>query len=223
MSKGVVYTSIFGDYDRLITPIITRNEFDYICFTDNPQVKSNVWDVRIIEPKVPDDSYRSARYVKINAHKFLSDFDYSVYIDGNMHLRRTPDVLAILNGHKLVMVTHPTRDCIYDEARACTEMGKDDPDIIATQMDVYKKWGFTSNNGLCETGFHFKLHNDAEIIRRCKLWWRQVKMYSFRDQLSFPFAFQNFPMHHISASKRNYYARITNLHPCPGRNRSHHE
>ena len=33
--RGVIYTCISGDYDRLIEHTYTDSEFKYVCFTDN--------------------------------------------------------------------------------------------------------------------------------------------------------------------------------------------
>jgi hypothetical protein len=214
MPKGVIYTSIFGNYDELIEPHDVNFRLSYVCFTDNEKLKSDVWDIRVIEPKVPGDNNRSARYVKINAHEFLPDFDYSMYIDGNMRLLKTPNILSMLDGYKLVMVGHPTRDCVYKEASICAAIGKDSPEAIASQVQAYREYGFPNHGGLYETGFHLKRHNDTEVIDRFKCWWEQIETYSFRDQLSFPFVFQGFPMKTIHISERSEYVKITSLHPC---------
>lgn len=216
MADSVVYTSIFGDYDSLINPKYSK-EFDYVCFTDNPQLKSNIWEVQIIKPHIPNDSCRSARYVKINAHKFLPDFEYSMYVDGNMLIKDIPNIQDVLGDYKFAIEPHITRDCIYDEAIACKRLGKDDPVMIDLQMDVYKKMGFPEHAGLCGTGLHFKQHNDPEIIKRCELWWSQIALYSLRDQLSFPLIFHDYPIQYLSAEDRHRYIRITSVHPCPYR------
>src|SRR5207253_2582285 len=38
----VVYTAIFGGYDELHDPCEQLPGVDYVCFTDNPRLKSNV-------------------------------------------------------------------------------------------------------------------------------------------------------------------------------------
>ncbi len=42
----VVYTAIFGDYDKLRDPRERLPNVQYVCFTDNPRLKSSVWQVR---------------------------------------------------------------------------------------------------------------------------------------------------------------------------------
>lgn len=215
MSKSVIYTAILGNYDRLYDPVITNPDFSYICFTDNKDLISNKWNIQIIEPYVPGDSCRSARYVKINAHKFLPDYEYSMYVDGNMLIKDTPNIQDILGDYKFAIEPHTGRDCIYDEAMVCKCLGKDNPVIIDTQMDMYKTGGFSKHVGLYRTGLHFKQHNDPDIIKKCESWWSQIVLYSLRDQLSFPFIFYNYPIRNLSIKDRHRYVRIMNLHPCP--------
>ena len=46
-SRKVLYTFIFGDYDDLKTPSVSTEGGDYVCFTDNPRLRSEFWDVRL--------------------------------------------------------------------------------------------------------------------------------------------------------------------------------
>ena len=47
--KKVVYTAITGYYDGLITPEYINKDWDYICFTDNPDLTSDFWQIRKME------------------------------------------------------------------------------------------------------------------------------------------------------------------------------
>ena len=85
INKIVIYTSIFGKYDNLIELSFIPNNCDFICFTDQ-DFKSRTWKIKKIEAIV-GDPVRSARKCKILAHKFLQDYDYSVWVDGNLEVR----------------------------------------------------------------------------------------------------------------------------------------
>ena len=41
--KIVVYTCITGGYDNILEPSIITEGVDYVCFTDNPKMKSKTW------------------------------------------------------------------------------------------------------------------------------------------------------------------------------------
>ncbi len=85
-NKTVIYTAIFGGKDNLIEPKAVSKNCDYICFTDT-DFKSEIWRVRKVEPPVKDDPVRSARKYKILPHRFLSEYEYSVWVDGNLLIR----------------------------------------------------------------------------------------------------------------------------------------
>ena len=203
MPNTVVFTTIFGNYDQLNDPLVVSKDIKYVCFTNNPDIRSDIWDVRTIDPYIVGDSHRSSRFVKICGHRFLQGFNYSLYIDGNMVLKVVPDVLAILDGKAIAAEIHPSRDCIYDEAQACAHLGNDSLQAINKQMAEYQFLGFPAHAGLYECGLLARDWNNQEMLKLCDLWWSHVLHYSKRDQLSFPFVFRNFPVHGFSHALRN--------------------
>lgn len=197
MSNSVVYTAIFGDYDELCDPVIISPEFAYICFTDDKNLRSNKWDIRVIESQIPGDSCRSARFVKICAHKFLSDFDVSLWVDGNQKLLQVPDMHKLLGDWDFAVEAHPNRDCVYEEATACKLLKKDATDIIDMQMRYYKDLEFPEHAGLYATWMLVRRHNILKVIELSNHWWTHVRNYSKRDQLSLPCVAVNHIIHKI--------------------------
>ena len=92
MNKKVIYTSIFGSEYYLHEPSVKLNGWDYICFTDNPNYKSDTWDVRII-PKIYDGA-RDSKKPKILPHRYLQDYDISIWIDGDVKITSDVDILV---------------------------------------------------------------------------------------------------------------------------------
>ena len=45
----VVYTSITGNYDDLRLPVVVNPKLKYVCFTDNKNLRSDIWDVKYVE------------------------------------------------------------------------------------------------------------------------------------------------------------------------------
>jgi len=48
-NKLVVYTALFGDYDDLIEPKEKFEGCDFICFTDQKHLTSDIWEIRLVE------------------------------------------------------------------------------------------------------------------------------------------------------------------------------
>ncbi|MBO7719051.1 MAG: glycosyltransferase, partial [Methanosphaera sp.] len=184
--KMVVYTAVTGTYDEPLIPQERIEGFDYICFTDNPFLKSDFWDIRPIECDELNAT-QTARMYKILAHKYLSDYDYSLWIDTNIEI--IGDIRDFINKYsienKLLAFKHPQRDCIYDEADECLRLKKDDMDNIIPQINRYKQEGYPEHNGLISSGILFRKHNDPDVIRLMEDWFGQLLEGSYRDQLSF--------------------------------------
>ena len=47
-NKKVIYSANFGSYDLIGEPKFVDSDVDYIYFTDNPDVKSEIWSVIFI-------------------------------------------------------------------------------------------------------------------------------------------------------------------------------
>ena len=43
MNKRIINTSIYGDNYFLHDPEVKMEGYDFICFTDNPKYKSDIW------------------------------------------------------------------------------------------------------------------------------------------------------------------------------------
>ena len=84
-SKIVVYTVIMGDYDYLKNPEYIMENCDYICFTNNPNLKSDIWQIRYDADTQLDNTKWQRRH-KVMVHEYLPEYDWSVYIDGNVRI-----------------------------------------------------------------------------------------------------------------------------------------
>lgn len=191
-NKKVVYTCITGDYDSLIEPKYITDGFDYICFTDNKEIKSDVWIIKPL-PQETDglSQVKKQRYVKINAHKVVGEYDLSIWVDGNVEIKGDLNVFlkkTLADDCSVYVPTHPSRKCIYAEARAVVSMRKDTNAIVNKQMDRYKKEGFPTNYGLLQSNIMLRKHNNADCIRLMEKWFSELKEESHRDQLSFNYA-----------------------------------
>ena len=189
MNNKVVYTCITGGYDVLKTPKVSLG-FDYVCFTDNPDIKSDVWEIRPMPKEVESLSkVKQQRYVKINPHLFLKEYDLSIWVDGNISLNgNLNDFLKrdIIKDRTSVYVpTHPSRKCIYAEAKAVISMKKDVASVVNPQMDRYKKEGYPADNGLLQSNILVRYHNKKDCITLMEAWSDEVMKGSHRDQLSF--------------------------------------
>ncbi len=187
-NKIIVYTAISKGYDKLLDPVIALPNVEYICFTDDKTLKSNVW--KIINVDFGEDSQRAIREYKIKPHLFVEGAEISIWIDGNIIV--TGNICEYIKNYfyngLMLLFPHPFRVCIYDEAEMCSFKKKDNPDIIEKQILRYKKENYPINAGLYCGGIIVRKHTSPEVINCMDLWWKEVSLFSYRDQISLPYA-----------------------------------
>lgn len=204
----VVYTVLCGWSERFNDFHYDRDDIDFVCFTDDPDLRSDFWRVVHLSPSLLD-APRRAKKIKHLPHKFLSEYDWSLYIDNTVRLKMRPkkileDFLAT-SPSPLVCFQHPERSCVYDEATTVLELGYDEPDRVQRQMETYRSLGYPTNNGLPATCLLLRRHNDPQLVRVMEDWHDQVLRHSLRDQLSLPVAcwLHGFKPHYIDQSQFN--------------------
>lgn len=188
-NKKVVYTCISGPYDNLKDPKVLDQDYDYICFTDQ-NFKSDVWEMRPIPESLKHLSQvKRQRYIKVKPYEFLSDYDFSVWVDSNVTIKGSVDEFAKKNcPHEkgsIFIGEHPQRDCIYEEEKACLKYKKDTEENMRPQLDRYRSEGFPEHYGLTQSGIIFRYHNDEAYKKLAEAWWNEIENGSHRDQLSF--------------------------------------
>lgn len=170
MPEIAVYTAVFGGYDTVRPPTVPVASWAVFSGdSDNPRL--------------------DARYHKTLAHRLFPDAEYTIWLDGNVQLLIEPEWLVDewLGEADVATTVHPSRDCIYDEARACIRKGKDGADVINRQMAAYREHGYPAHNGLAETRVVVR-RNTHDVAMFNEMWWSHIAYYSVRDQLSFNWA-----------------------------------
>ena len=186
--KLAVYTCITGYYDMLQTPIYCSSDLDYICFTNNKDLHSDIWNIKYISDNSLDN-IRLARYVKLFPYIFLKEYDTSIWVDGKYQIKADMKeyVTKYEKTKSMLCFPHPERDCIYDEAVVCKYIKKCVVEDVDRQIDKYKNLNYPVKNGLYETGCIVRNHHDAIVQTIMSDWWDEIVKYSYRDQISFPY------------------------------------
>lgn len=218
--KIAVYTSIFGGYDNLIEDQFQMEGVDYICFTD-VDIQSKTWKIIKSNP-IYNDSNRNAKKYKILPHRYLKNYDWSIWIDGNIKV--VSDIRGLCDGDPYKAYDHmqvfDKRDCIYDEAQAILNCGKinsertpersiknwkDNPKLIVDQVNRYALEGYPKQNGLATTPIMIRSHHEEDVIKHNADWWTEIKYNSKRDQLSFNYIAwkNNFNFVYLQGDSRN--------------------
>jgi hypothetical protein len=185
-----VYTVLTGSYESLAAAdVAPASSWDFICLTDNPDLRSDSWEVRHVQLPFTHDQARNSRIPKACPHRFLGDYDVSLYIDNAVRLTRPPEEFAAsyLDDQEWdwLAVAHSFRSSLLDEFNRVLQLGLDEPTRIIEQFNVYKAampeilraaplWG----------GFILRRHMRPGTMAAGEHWLAHVLRYSRRDQLS---------------------------------------
>ena len=204
--KIAVYTVIIGGSDTIKGHVYMDDDIDYYVVTDAPASKiaeiPQEWRDRLKVLPVPSgleglSDVKKSRYFKLYPDEVLSyentgkKYDYTIYIDGSMRI--TCDIKPLVysliaSGKSIAIHEHSSVDCIYDEAQNCWIIGKVKWKDAREQINFYRQEGMPRHFGLHENSVIIRKCNDPELHRVMDEWWRQIKRYCHRDQLSLSYA-----------------------------------
>ena len=195
--KKVIYTCLTGGYDKLRQPIAADPSFDYVCFTDDASKgREGIWELRPIPLQA--DAVTRARYVKLQPHKFLPEYDLSVFMDANLCISGEEFYAQVEKAAQAALVAglpHPQRECVWDELRYCYLKDKLSTAQAFRHHAFLSKTGMPRHWGLYETNILLRHHNEPSVVALDDKWWELFSGCCSRDQLTFtPALFlQGFP------------------------------
>ena len=176
----VVYTAIYNKYDQLKNPVHVDKNVKYVCFTDNPDLKSTIWDIRYLPPMVD----RMDKYLKLFPTTLFPDYDISIWVDGSVRIRKNiSDLVNYLNGNDMAVFRHPRGNTLREEFKVCIRNKKADEEALIKQRIRYQNY---LDIDVVACGVLIRRHHAVEIQKFMVEWWIEQQKTTYRDQLSFP-------------------------------------
>lgn len=182
--KVCIYTTLFGDIDDLLPVVGLIDGVDFICFSDRARADCG-WEVRIVNPGMKSSNL-NAKIFKILPHRFLLEYDYSLFIDANtLLLGRVALLLSIcMQAGSFVMWRHPFRRDVYVETVAIMIAKRHEPEKLIEQIQYYSGKGLPHDTGLAEGSFIWRKHGEQDVKKFMEEWWEEIQKFSYRDQIS---------------------------------------
>lgn len=186
MNKICVFTCITGDYDNLYELEINEPGIDYLCYTNNKNLKSDIWKIIYIQDEELDDALLS-RKIKILGTPELKKYDVTVWTDAcmvwNSSIKDFIDKQVDLNKYDVVGIKHHARKNINEEINACYEYGKISLEMAKRIRKYYSDEVFPDNNVLTENGIMFRNFNNKKVQKAMKMLFDMLLEFCGRDQL----------------------------------------
>ncbi len=187
--KVAVYTVITGDYDNVLEPYCKPDNCDYFLYTDKDfNDSASTWKKREL-PSCLDglSDVVKNRYLKMHPHELFGEYNYSVYVDGNIQI--FTDLTEYINRLGPIGIgthLHPDRQCVYKELETVLALGKETRDNAERHADHLERTGMPHNYGLLECNVIARAHHNKICVRIMEQWWQEFMEYSKRDQVSLP-------------------------------------
>ncbi|MCO6416572.1 hypothetical protein JYK14_10415 [Siccirubricoccus sp. KC 17139] len=191
----VVYTAILGGYEPLkAQPARTGSAARFLCYTDDPNLAAEGWEIRPVTPLLPQDPVRSQRWLKLSPESLpeVAAARVSLYIDNTVRLEAPPEALAAIMPEEaaLALAPHGFRRTVAEEFQAVLAAGLDEPVRVMEQylhllaeapalLEERPWWG----------GLILRRHVVPGLDAAMAAWRSLVLRYSRRDQLSANLAF----------------------------------
>lgn len=183
MLKIAVITANIGGIDNVPEFPKQDIECDYRCFTEK----------NLPFPLPNLDNRTKSRYLKMNMHRYLPDYDVYIWIDGRVQITSESFVSSMLDklkGFDMVCTSHPLRNSVYDELKFILhEMNRGDHYLISRygHQSMRKELGFYESKQmphdypLFASGI-FAMQNNECMNSFCSEWWMKSVEYSNLDQ-----------------------------------------
>lgn len=180
--KKVIYSANFGDYD------FARSSADKYFNEESNQFNGC-------------SEHLSPRLMA-KLYKVLNPFDFDIWVDSSVDILDRKGFIKLFDGD-LCVFKHPFNKTIKDEIICCKEAGYVNDKQIKNIEDLYK----SSNLDICEVPVYActMIYRTSKTKEFNRLWWELICKYSYRDQLTFPYALSQFPMLDFRAIDVNVY------------------
>lgn len=177
----VVYSCVTGGYDAVVSAPDSRCAF--VLFHDGSvEIPAGWRGVKLDVPGVR--GIHLNRYAKMLPHRLGLPSSRSLYVDGNIVLKRDPfdAIVDTLARTSFAAFGHPARDCAYVELREALRLGFIGPVKAWSHRRLFDRIGLPRRAGLMEAGILMRRHDDEAARRLDEAWWSLWQRGLLRDQ-----------------------------------------
>ena len=185
--QDIVFTGLVGKYESLNELNLKKNaDTRYVCFTDDPNLVSDTWEVIVIRNENDLSPVRLSRKIKMLGHTFFPENSRILYIDNTVTLKIDGAQIldAWLSDCSLAFMEHSSRKSVRNEFFICSAYGLDSENEIYRQFRYYRKNHHEILDQKPHWGGMIARINNREANLFMETWFDQYQNFSRRDQLS---------------------------------------
>lgn len=164
--KKIIYTACFGGYDN------KEEDSADVYFNE----ENNPFDVNTkqLSPRLMAKMY-----------KVLNPLSYDIWIDASIKILDRKGLEKLLGGD-LTLFTHPFNKSLAEELNLCHKIGYVNDSHRQNIIDLYKSANMDiEKTPMYAAGILYRTKKTGSFNR---LWWSLICQYSYRDQLTLPYA-----------------------------------
>ncbi|MEO0999331.1 MAG: glycosyltransferase domain-containing protein [Pseudomonadota bacterium] len=185
------YSCLYGDREPLNPRLFAHLEgVDCFVFTDREELAGEGFEA-VLDPTHGLDPARASRRAKLMPHRYLADYDVSVYFDNRVipKAKMLGEVREMVAGSPadFFAFPHPERRCVYVEAEEVRRRGIARDSLLDEQIETYRALGLPDDAGLIAGTFLVRRHNAPALVHFAERWYEHVLRFSQRDQISWGF------------------------------------
>ena len=142
-----IVSLITGNYEKVHEVKKKSPSADYVLVTDNPELKSNTWDI-VYDTELSGGTFDRVHNIKWNPWRYCGD-DIVLMIDGSMQVNESLDEIIEMfdrGNYELSMTIHPYRNTIQEELKAWITQRNYDLDSARRQIEMMENTGYDTLN-----------------------------------------------------------------------------
>ncbi len=185
--KVAIYTCITGEYDVPVEPLALNNQCDYYLISDVQRNDTcyGYIDVDAVVPKELNTPKDKNRYCKMHGYSIFPQYDYSIYVDGNLQIiKDVSECIKDIGYCGLAMLKHGHYVSIYEEAIKMIANGKSDPTMTKELIVKYANEGMPRDFGMFLGGLIVSEHKNQLGNTLLEQWFSEYMKHRLRDLYS---------------------------------------
>lgn len=194
----VIYTALFADPDLPLEEVgrffpFTHDKGDvkYVAFTNRKDLKSDFWQVVVMDKPDAMSWRMMSRYLKWNPTKIkLPKHTHSLWMDSQCYFKYEPKAIIdhyLKDGMHTAIHHHTDLRSVYVEGMVTSYAYMNDkPSIVNRQLERYHEEGMPYQYDHFETGILIR-KNCKESIEFSEQVYKELETDSIRDQISTPY------------------------------------